>query len=94
MYTWDVLGTLSGATAATLLIVQYLKVPLDRLMCIRTRIVVLVVAFLILMAGKAFSGGTIVWSDVPLLLVNAFFVGLAAMGAYENTFALMENEAG
>jgi len=29
-YTWEYLATLAGATAATLLIVQFLKVPLDK----------------------------------------------------------------
>ncbi len=86
LYTWATLGTFAGASAATLLVVQYLKVPLDKLAHIPTRLLVLLVAFLILVAAHTFGGG-FAWQDLPLMLVNAFLVALTAMGAYENTFA-------
>ena len=37
-FTWEYLATIAGATAATLLIVQQLKLPLDKLWKIPTRI--------------------------------------------------------
>ncbi len=86
MYTWASLGTTAGATAATLLVVQYLKEPLDRLIKLPTRILVLIVAFLVLLGAEAFGADGLHWSEVPLEFVNSFLVALSAMGAYENTF--------
>lgn len=85
-YTWTQLATVAGAAAATLLIVQFLKLPLDRVWKIPTRIVVYLVALLILLAAQYFTGG-ISWSSAALTVVNAFVAALTAMGAYEMTFA-------
>ena len=85
-YSWAQLDTVAGAAAATLLIVQFLKLPLDRVWKIPTRIVVYLVALLILLAAQYFTGG-ISWSGAALTVVNAFVAALTAMGAYEMTFA-------
>ena len=85
VFEWAGLVTTAGATAAVLLIVQYLKMPLDKIWKIPTRIFVLALSFIITLCAKAFSTG-LLWPDVPLLALNAFVVALAAMGAYENTF--------
>ena len=85
-YDWGQLATVAGATAATLLIVQFVKLPLDKVWKIPTRAVVYCIAFLIVLGAKAFTGGLAV-SDVPLLAINAFVIALAAMGSYELTFA-------
>lgn len=82
-YTWEVLATAAGATAATLLIVQYLKDLIDRFVHVPTRAVVLIVALAIAACAKAFTGG-IALSDAPLLIINAFVVAFAAMGAYDS----------
>jgi hypothetical protein len=86
MFDWGTLATVSGVTAATLLIVQYLKVPLDRVWKVPTRIVVLLVALGILILAQAFTVG-LTFAGVPLIIVNAFVVALAAMGSYEVAFA-------
>lgn len=90
-YSWTTLATVAGATAATLLIVQYVKAPLDKVWKIPTRLMVLAIAFLILLGAQAFTVG-LGWADVPLLVVNAFVVALASMGAYEATFAKRVDE--
>jgi hypothetical protein len=84
-YNWEMLLTTSGATAATLLIVQYLKAPLDTIWRIPTRLFVYAIALLVLFGAQAFGAGLTVQA-VPLTVVNAFVVALASMGAYENTF--------
>lgn len=89
VYTWETLATVAGATAATLLIVQYAKVPLDKVWKIPTRVFVWLVAFLILLGAQGFITG-LTWSAVPLIVVNSFVVALAAMGTYEATFAIKE----
>lgn len=85
-YTWEQLLTIPGAIAATLLIVQYLKLPLDKVWRVPTRFVVLLIAFGLMAVAQAMIRG-LTWPDVPLVAVNAFVVALAAMGAYEVTFA-------
>ncbi|MDD3337109.1 MAG: hypothetical protein PHI98_16625, partial [Eubacteriales bacterium] len=80
-----------GATAATLLIVQFLKVPLDKVWKIPTRAFVYIVSLAILLVATAFTSG-ITLQNAPLAAVNAFLVALTAYGAYEVTFAKLENK--
>jgi hypothetical protein len=81
-YTWEQLATIPGAIAATLLIAQYLKFPLDRVWKIPTRFLVLIIAFGLMTLARGMVQN-LNWIDVPLIAVNAFVVALAAMGAYE-----------
>ena len=85
-FTWAYLLTIGGATAATLLIVQFLKVPLDRVWKLPTRAFTYLVAFLIMLGAAAFTGG-LSPAAIPLLALNAFIVATSAYGAYEITFA-------
>lgn len=84
-YDWEQLATVAGATAATLLIVQFIKLPIGKVWRIPTRAIVYVIALLIMIGARAFTAGLAV-EDVPLLAINAFVVALAAMGSYELTF--------
>lgn len=90
-FTWTYLATIAGATAATLLIAQFTKMPLDRVWKIPTRALVYVIAFLILLLAQLFTGGMTVDKFV-LTAVNAFVVALAAYGSYELTFAKIERK--
>ena len=85
-YDWTQIATIPGAIAATLLIVQYLKLPLDKAWRIPTRYWVLLIAFGLLALAQSMIRG-LTWPDVPLVALNAFVVALAAMGAYEVSFA-------
>ena len=82
LFSWGELGTLAGATAATLLIVQFAKLPLDKIWKIPTRLLVLVVAFIILLCAQIFTAG-LSPESLPLIVLNSFLVAAAAMGAYE-----------
>ncbi len=88
-YTWEYLATLAGATAATLLIVQFLKVPLDKVWKIPTRLFVYFIALIILLIATAFTTGITI-QNAPLAAVNAFLVALTAYGTYEVTFAKLD----
>ena len=90
-FTWEYLATIAGAPLATLLIVQLLKLPLDKVWKIPTRIVVYVIALIILLLATLFTGSLTVESGV-LTAVNAVIVALAAMGAYEVTFRKWEKQ--
>ncbi len=85
-HTWQSLGTMAGAAAAVLMIVQYIKAPLDRVWKIPTRLLVYVVSFALMLAAQHFSGGLNV-ENVLLAAVNAAMVALSAYGTYELTFA-------
>jgi cell division protein FtsW (lipid II flippase) len=90
-FTWEYLATIAGATVATVLIVQMLKLPLDRIWKIPTRIVVYFISLVILLLATLFTSGLTVQNGI-LTAVNAVIVALAAMGAYEVTFRKLENK--
>ena len=85
-HTWQSLGTMAGATAAVLMIVQFIKAPLDKIWKVPTRLIVYITALLILLAAQHFSGGLNI-ENALLAAVNAVMVALSAYGSYELTFA-------
>ncbi len=88
-FTWEYLATIAGATVATVLIVQMLKLPLDRIWKLPTRIVVYFISLIILLLATLFTSGLTVQSGI-LTAVNAVIVALSSMGAYEITFKKLE----
>jgi hypothetical protein len=88
-FTWEQLATIAGATVAVLLIVQLLKLPIDKVWKIPTRIVAYVIALTVMLVATYFTVG-LTWSEAGLAAVNAVIVALAAMGAYEVTFRKLE----
>lgn len=89
LYTWGYLGTAAGAMAATLVVVQLIKTPLDRVWKIPTRVVVYCVALIIMLLAMVFTAGW-TWEGAALTAINAAMVALATMGAYEMTFKKAE----
>lgn len=81
LMNWTNLGTIAGATAAVLVIVQYVKPLIPKL---DTRIMALILSVIILEAATAISGGGI--QEYAIGLLNAALVASAAMGSYEVTF--------
>ena len=90
-FSWEQLATIAGATVATLLIVQLLKLPLDTVWKIPTRIVAYFIALIVMLAATYFTQG-LTWSNAGLAALNAVIVALAAMGSYELTFAKAEKK--
>ena len=88
--SWDQLATIGGAAMATMLIVQLLKLPLDKVWKIPTRIIVFVIAFIILILATYFTQG-LAWDTALLTIINAVIVALTAMGGYELTFKKIED---
>ena len=87
--TWAYLATIAGAAAATLLIVQFLKVPLDSFCHIPTRLFVYIVCLILMLLGTAFTIGLTV-NNALLTAVNAFVAALTAYGGYEITFKKLD----
>ena len=87
--TWAQLATIGGAALATMLIVQLLKLPLDKVWKIPTRIIVFVISFIVLILATYFTQG-LTWNTALLTVINAVIVALTAMGGYEMTFRKLE----
>ena len=88
-FSWEQLATIAGATLATLLVVQLLKLPIDKIWKIPTRIVAYFIALVIVLLATHFTVG-LTWRNGILAALNAVIVALAAMGSYEVTFAKFE----
>lgn len=84
-FTWAYLVTIGGATVAVLLFVQVIKLPLDKIWKIPTKIVVYVISLIVLLLATHFTTGLTV-SDGFLAAFNALIVTAAAWGLYEVTF--------
>lgn len=84
-YSWSLLATVAGASAFTLLVVQYLKAPLDKIWKIPTRTLAYIVSFICLAGSniilEGFNPEIIMYAAV-----NAVIAGSTAIGAYEVTF--------
>lgn len=89
--SWDFLGSVAGAVAATTLIVQFLKIPFDMVWKIHTRYVVYFIAFLLLFFVEFFTGH-ITLERILLIMLNAVIVAMASMGTYEVTFKQTEEK--
>ena len=87
--SWEQLATISGAAMATMLIVQLLKLPLDKVWKIPTRIIVFIISFIVLGLATYFTQG-LTWNTALLTVINAVIVALTAMGGYELTFKKIE----
>lgn len=86
-YSWESVGTVGGCVALTLLTVQLLKAPLDKIARIPTRVFVYIVSFALMLCANVFTGNVGELGNMILIAVNAIPVALSAMGAYELTFA-------
>lgn len=90
-FDWASLATYSGAIAAVVFIVQFLKLPLDKIGHVPTRAVVYAVSFLILLCAQYFTTHVLNLEAAALAAMNAAVVSFAAMGLYERAVALPES---
>lgn len=79
-FTWAVLATLAGATAATIVITELLK-GVGFFERIPTRIFSYLVALVVLVTATAFTA-EVNASAILLCIINAAVVALAAQGGY------------
>lgn len=88
-FSWEQLATIAGAALATMLIVQLLKLPIDKVWKIPTRIIVFLIAACVMLLATYFTQG-LSWNTALLTLLNAVIAALTAMGGYELTFAKLD----
>lgn len=93
-FDWAYLATYSGAVAAVVFIVQFLKLPADRIGRVPTRALVYGVALMLLLAAQAAAGALNGPKDAALAALNAVLVAFTAMGVYERAIALPEARKG
>ncbi len=78
-FTWTMLATYAGATAATGVLTQWLK---GVFATIPTQIVSYVIALVVLLAATFFTGA-LNWESGALVVINAVVVSLASNGGYD-----------
>ena len=88
-FTWQYLATIGGAAALTLLVVQFIKAPLDKVWRIPTRFLAYIIALVTMLAATALTTGLSI-DNVLLAVVNAILAATSAYGMYEVTFAKLE----
>lgn len=91
-FTWDSIGTFTGAVALVVFLVQVLKLPMDKVWRIPTQYVVYIISLIVLLLAQAFVpslGGLTVQSGI-LCVFNAALVALAAMSTYDITIGKVE----
>lgn len=79
-FDYKYLGTLAGATAATILIVEFIK-DIQPIKKIPTRCLVLTIAF-ILVISVTLAKGEFIFSNIPLYIINALLVTSSAIGSW------------
>ncbi len=90
---WGLLGTFSGAVGLTVIIVQMLKLPLDRVWRVPTRFLVYIVCFTIMLLAQVFVGEqAFTVQIVAITALNAVLGTLTAMALYEQVIELPERQ--
>lgn len=78
-FTWTMLATFAGVSAATAIITQFVKGYLPK---IPTQIVSYVIALVLLVLATAATGGAADWTYWAILPLDAVLVSLASNGTY------------
>lgn len=89
---WETIATFSGAVGLTVLIVQLLKLPIDKVGKIPTRYLVYVVCFAIMLLAQVFLGNSFSLALVALTAINAVVGSMTAMSVYEIAIAKPEEQ--
>lgn len=89
---WSILATFSGAVGLTVIIVQMLKLPLDRVWKIPTRYLVYLVCLAVMLLAQVFIGKTLTLEIVCITAINAVLGALTAMSLYEQIIDLPEKK--
>ncbi|NLJ31121.1 MAG: hypothetical protein GX424_05930 [Clostridiales bacterium] len=79
-FSWEILATLTGCSAATAVVTQFVK-NLPFLKNIATQWISYVIA-VILLLGATYFTGALTWSSGTLIPFNAIVIALSANGAY------------
>lgn len=90
--SWRLLGIFCGAVGLTVIIVQLIKLPLDKVLKVPTRYLVYTVCFLIMLAAQLFTGVGLSIGMIAVTAVNAALGTLTAMALHERAIEMPEWE--
>jgi len=85
-FTWSYLATIAGAAVFTLLVVQFIKAPLDKVWKVPTRFLAYIIALATMLVATSLTTGLNI-DNALLAAVNALLAAVSAYGMYEVTFA-------
>lgn len=91
LLTWSLLGTFAGSVTFVTLVVQFFKLPLDKVWKIPTRVLVYILSCLVLILAQAVTK-TLTLETGVLSLLNGFVVAFASFGAYEVAFKKLDEK--
>jgi len=80
--TLSMLGSFTGAVFTVTVISQFLKEIVDHYVKLPTRVLVLVISWLVLLGYRYVTKGALHPEGVYLDVLNGFLVALASMGAH------------
>ena len=80
-FTWDILGTMAGATLAVAVLTEITK-GIPGIRKLPTQVWSLILAFIVLIGAQA-ATGTLTLATGGLAVLNAALVSLAANGGYD-----------
>lgn len=78
-FTWELLATFAGCTAATIIVTELLKKFITKL---NPQIISFLVSLIILVVGQLVAK-KFAWSDIALDLINAVVISFAANGGFD-----------
>ncbi|MDD4753838.1 MAG: hypothetical protein PHT78_11440 [Desulfitobacteriaceae bacterium] len=81
LFTYASLGTLAGAVAATVLVVDFLK-GFRLFKCFSTRCIVFIIAEVIVFLADL-AAGNFTLKNIPLCILNGLLVAASAMGSWQ-----------
>jgi len=90
-FTWSYLATIAGAAVFTLLVVQFIKAPLDKVWKIPTRFLAYIISLGTMLVATTLTTGLSLDNGL-LAAVNALLAAVSAYGMYEVTFAKLSKK--
>lgn len=89
--TWEFIGSFAGMIAVVTLLIEFLKLPLDKVWKIPTRFLVYAISVVLLFVTEYFTKGITV-DNIPLLLLNGVLITMASMGLYDGVVKKIEDK--
>ena len=94
LFSWSTLSTVGGAAAFVLMITQFFRSGIKKLVKVPMHFFMLVVSFLTLLGAHILGPGESVrLADIPMLIGNSFVVATSAYGTYHTTNVIVNNGA-
>lgn len=86
---WEFLASFTGVVTVVTLLIQFLKLKLDKVWKIPTRFFVYGMSIVLLFTVEYFTKGLAI-DQIPLILLNGVIVTITSLGTYEVSFKKLE----